>query len=371
MTVLTIAIIILAASIGLSLIQKAVYKRLWNKNLSYNLTASKKAAFEGEKVEITDSVTNGKSLPLPWVYANYLISQYLIFLDSKNNEIRRGERRTLLFVVGTNKTASRKSKVLCSKRGYYVAREFSISANNPLMTEHTRENSSLNFSLLVYPRIVDYPEAVIPLKRIFGTATVKRFIDPDPFVFKGIREYLPTDSFRQINWSATAKSGTLMSNIHDFTVEQNITILLNLERYNGYNRGFVFEEAIRLAAFLSRQCIEVGVPVSLVCPAGDGRPVQISSGLSAAHLETIYATLAYINLNADNHSVAEYLPGVSDKAFILISSYHEADLYEKFMFARRAKTDISWILPHSERDEISAPPHDDITKMEVHSDALV
>jgi len=371
MTVLTIAIIILAVSIGLSLIQKNVYKHFWNKNLNYSMTVSKKAVFEGEKVEITDSVTNGKNLPLPWVYASYLISKHLIFMDSNNNEILRGERRTLLFIVGTKKTTSRKTQVLCSKRGYYLAEEFSISANNPLMTHRSQETSTLNFSLLVYPQIVDYSELVIPLKRILGTVTVKRFIDPDPFVFKGIREYLPTDSFRQINWSATAKSGALMSNIHDFTVEQNITILLNLERYNEYKRDFVFEEAIRLAAYLCRQCINIGVPVSLVCPSRDGHSKQVSSGLSAAHLESIYATLAYIDLSADNHSIAEYIPLVSDKAFILISSYHDTNLYEKFIHARRAKTDISWILPHCDRDEISVPPHDDIIKMEVHKDALV
>jgi uncharacterized protein (DUF58 family) len=324
MTGLLIAAVFLIAVFGFSLLQKEIYQRFWNKNLVYSLRSSKNAVFEGEKVILTDSLTNGKRLPLPWVHVSYRLSQYVMALDNIGQKSNRGERRDLVFIVGMNKTVNRKSTVLCRKRGYYTASDHSVSCNNLFMTDLITETPKLSsFGLLVYPRLVDYPESVIPLSRMLGDVPVRRFIDPDPFTFKGIREYQPYDSFRQINWAAAAKMGVLMSNIYDFTVSQEFTVLLDLQEYSKYNRDFVHEEAIRLAAFICRQCIGMGIPVSLVCPAADGSPMRISGGLTKAHLESIYAGLAYIDLKARNMSVAGHIPKSSDKAYILISSCGE------------------------------------------------
>jgi uncharacterized protein (DUF58 family) len=314
---------LLVVIFGLVWLQKAIYFRYWNKNLVYGMSSSKNAVFEGEKITITDSLSNGKRLPLPWVHVRYKLSRSLVFLDNVNKKINRGERRSLLYIVGMNKAVSRKSTVLCSKRGYYTVSDFSIASNNLFMTGFVTEKLSLRFGLLVYPRLVEYPESVIPLKKMLGDTVVKRFIDPDPFTFKGVREYQPYDSFRQINWSCTAKAGTLMSNIYDFTVYQDITVMLELKDFRDYNRAFVHEEAIRLAAFFCRKCVETGIPVSLICPAADGNPMRISSGLSKGHLATIYTALAFIDLTVLNHPITAQAPSSDNNACILITSISE------------------------------------------------
>jgi uncharacterized protein (DUF58 family) len=315
-----IAIGLLAAVYGLSWLQMVIYRRHWNKNLVYSLHSSKNAAFEGERVTLTDRLSNGKWLPLPWVHVGYRLSRHLVFLDNVNKKISRGERRNLLYIVGMKKAVSQKSTVLCNKRGYYTAASLSINCNNLFMTNYVDEKPDFYFGMLVYPRIVDYPESVIPLNKILGDVSVRRFINPDPFTFKGLREYQPYDSSRQVNWNATARAGTLMSNVHDFTVSQDITVLLDLQDCRMYNRDYVHEEAIRVAAFVCRKCIAVGIPVSLVCPDAEGSIKQINSGLSKAHLEAIYTALAYIDLNAYNRTVTEHIPKSS---YILISSLSE------------------------------------------------
>ena len=328
MTGIIIAGSLLIAILGFSILQKAVYRRYWNKDLVYSLQSSKGAVFEGEKVTITDSLANRKKLPLPWVHVSYKLSRFLVFLDNVSKKVSRGEWRTLLYIVGMNKTVSRKSTVLCSKRGYYTATDISIASNNLFMTEYVAEDVSLHFDLLVYPRIVNYSESVIPLKKMLGDISVRRFTDPDPFTFKGVREYQPYDSFRQINWKATAKIGEIMSNIYDFTVYQDIVVLLDLFHYADYNRNFVHEEAIRIAAFVCRDCIGKGIPVRLVCPASNGKPTQMSCGLSNAHLEKIYTALAFIDLDKFNHSVTDFIPDTNETAYILISSSSEKRVIE-------------------------------------------
>jgi len=364
-----IAAVLLLAAYGFSWLQKAVYRGSWNKNLAYSLRSSSNAVFEGEKVVFTESLTNGKRLPLPWVYVSYTMSRFLVFLDAVNRRIDRGERRSLVYIVGMIKTATRKSTVLCSKRGHYTATGFSMAGNNLLMTNFAEKSGKLEFEMLVYPRLVDYPEAVIPFRRMIGDSTTRRFTDPDPFTFKGIREYQPFDSFRQINWGATARTGALMSNIYDFSVNSDITILLNLQSYCSFERDHVFEEAIRLAAFFCRKCIGAGIPVSLVCPAGDGKPTRISDGMSGSHLETIYAALAYIDLSKWNESLADHFPPDPEKALVLISPYHGEDIREKFMSVRMRSAGAFWIIPHCAQDEIRIATGGDIIAWEVGDDA--
>jgi len=291
--------------------------------------SSKKAVFEGETITITDSLSNKKSLPLPWLHVSYNFSRFLVYLDNINRKVNRGERRTLLYIIGMNKTVSRKSNVLCNKRGYYSVTELVLSCNNLFMTEFTYEKISNDFELLVYPKIVDYSESMIPLNKMLGDITVKRFIDPDPFTFKGIREYQSYDSFRQINWKATAKIGDFMSNIYDFTVFQEITVLLDLQNYKLYNREFVHEEAIRIAAFICRSCINKNIPVSMICPSADGSVMKLTGGSSAAHLEKIYTALAFIDLKKENDPVSDIIAEKNDnKEYILISSFNEKCIIE-------------------------------------------
>jgi len=368
MTATQIALLLLVVIFGFVWLQQIIYRRHWNKGLIYTLRSSKPAVFEGETVTITDRLTNAKKLPMPWVHISYRLSRFLVYLDNINTKRSRGERREILYVVGTNKTVSRKSTVLCEKRGFYTAADFIAVSNNIFMTELMKDRLDVQFGLLVYPRLVNYTESVIPLKQKLGDIQVRRFTDPDPFTFKGIREYQPFDSFRQINWGATAKTGTLMTNIYDHTVSQDVTVLLNMQDFSRYDMDFVHEEAIRLAAFVCRECIGMGIPVSLVCPAGSGRPVRISSGMTKSHLEMLYAALAYIDLTAYNDSVADYLQFDSDKSCILISSYHDEDIYEKFMAARKRGAGAFWIIPHYINDVVDMPASGDILKWGVRRD---
>jgi uncharacterized protein (DUF58 family) len=261
-------------------------------------------------------------------------------------------------------------QAICDKRGIYPLSGYTLTSNNLLMTESKYQELDLRYSITVYPKLVEYPDSLIPLNRISGDIIAKRFINPDPFTFKGIREYQPQDNFKQINYKATAKACKLMSNIYDFTVSQEITVLLNLQEYNEYIRDFVHEEAIRLAAFLCRRCIEAGITVSLVCPSPGGEPQVISNAFSKTQLEIVYTALAGINLNLINHSVADFIPSNREQYCVIISSYHGDDLQKKFREQKENGGNLMWVIPMCERDEINMEG-EGITKWEVQRDAKV
>ena len=346
-----IAAIFLGVIIGFSIIMKKIYRCYWSKNLYYELQPSNCAVFEGETITVIYCLTNRAKLPLPWVHITYRMSRFLVILDNVSQKINRGEMRNLVYVVGANRNAIRKSTVLCRKRGYYKIKEVSISANNPLMTQFTTEKRELKFELIVYPRIVDYDESMFLLKQEQGDKNNRRFVNPDPFTFKGIREYQQYDSFRQINWSATAKTGVMMSNVYDFTISQDITVILNLQKLD-INNEYLHEEAIRLAAYICRSCFNKGVSVSLLCPSGNGEVTRVSAGVSGAQLEIIYTALAFIDLLRVNKTFPNDYSVDAEKSYVLISSYYGKDVQNEFSKLQEKSADAVWIIPHCEGDII-------------------
>jgi uncharacterized protein (DUF58 family) len=364
---ITLGIMLIIAYV-LTLSLKIIYRRFWNVSLYYNMGFSAMTAFEGGYITITEKITNNKRLPLPWVLVNYKIPSVFTYVDSQNRKIKFGEYRELLYIVGMKKTISKKYKVICNKRGVYQLTGFALSGNNPLMNDYRYMDLNIHYTLTVYPKLADYEELEIMYKKMSGDMLARRFINPDPFTFKGIREYQPYDNFRQINFTATAKTGELMSNIYDFTVSQEITILLNLQEYSEYyKREFVHEEAIRLAAFLCRRYAGSGIQVNLVCPSSEGQPVRIGPVSSNAHLENIYTALAQINLNVDISPVTQFITPTPGQTYVLVSSYHGNDLVSKF---REMKEDanIFWIIPICEGDEVTISG-EDIMEWEVRRDA--
>jgi hypothetical protein len=379
---------------GFVFLVKKVYKHHWHVNLDYDLQFSSKSAFEKERIIITDIITNRNRLPLPWIHMSYKKSPNLaypkdsqrepdeeqwddsdyvdevVYRDDYSRELDYNERYSFVYFVASKKTVSRKSEVLCKKRGLYHITDVAIRSNNPLMTGFAIKTFAKTYAITVFPRLIEYSEAVFPFKRLLGDVSVRRFIDPDPFSFKGIREYQPYDNFKQINFNATAKTGELMSNIYDFTISGEITILLNLQNYDiKYNRDYVHEMSIRLTAFLSKRFTELGIPVSLVYPLRDGTPKRIKSGLSGTHLYTIYTALAHIDLTAGIASVSEYMTTNRDITYILISSYHGPDIKNKFIQNQQKNPGNRWVVPYFFGDRLDITESDSIITWEVpHAD---
>lgn len=383
-------IVVFVTVYGFALLVKAVYRRYLRTNLDCALQFSSSAVFEGESILVTDILTNTGRLPLPWIHLSYKKSQNLVYpknlsrepddelwddsdyskemvyLDDYSRELDRNERYSFVYYVAMRKSISRKSTVLCKKRGYYQITDVTIISNNPLMMGLSKKLHDKTYGVTVYPKLVDYDEAVFPFKRFMGDLTVRRFTDPDPFSFKGIREYQPFDNFKQINFNATAKTGELMSNVYDYTISGEVTIVLNLQHYSDvYNRDYVHEASIRLAAFLCRRYVELGIPVSLVYPLRDGMPKRINSGMSGAHLYTIYTALAHIDLSSNIASASEFIAPEENSACILISSYHEQDLYDKFLSVERISPGNRWIVPYYPGDKIEIEDTNSLLKWRV------
>ena len=75
------------------------------------------------------------------------------------------------------------------------------------------------------------PEApeIQPLGGFLGDVSVRRFILEDPSLVLGYRDYTGAEPMKRISWTQTARTGRLMVKQHDFTVDADVAVLVDVE----------------------------------------------------------------------------------------------------------------------------------------------
>lgn len=359
-----IAVLFLMAFI-IYVLQDKLYEKVFNRAYAIDVALSFSAgrAFEGDTLFMTEVITNRKYLPLPWVSVKLQMPRSLEFTDSENSSVTDDYYRNDLFSILMYQRITRRAEFVCAKRGFYRIKTIDLVTSNIFVTRKFASIREANLELLVYPRLIDITTLDIPFKRIIGSIVAKRFINPDPFEFRGIREYQTYDSFSQINFKQSAKSGELMVNLHDHTISQEIVIFLNLQKYSSWSSEFLFEYAISLSASLATYYIDMGVPVSFIHNGG-----VIEKGSGSGHTENIYETLARIEFDGDFAPISGIIDDYgqdTEPTYLLISTYHEKDLQESFDKIKENGNDCMWIIPIDESINVKHLLSEDIYSVEV------
>jgi uncharacterized protein (DUF58 family) len=144
--------------------------------------------------------------------------------------------------------------------------------------------------LTVYPKIVPLAHLGLPSKSPFGSLKTHKIIYEDPSRIVGVRDYVPGDSLRKINWKVSAALGKLQVRKFEpaITLDTLIFLNLNLEEYDLAYADGATELAITVAASIANHLAGLRQPVGLISnghdPAaaeGDELEVEAPRGLSA------------------------------------------------------------------------------------------
>ncbi len=152
------------------------------------------------------------------------------------------------------------------QRGRYREDSFGLATRFPFAFLTKTRHVSLPREVLVYPRIepTDQVFEILPLVR----GEWESFVQGLGSDLYRIREYLPEDSARHVDWKATAKSGSLK--VREFAREDEHKLCIvfdNPEPGVISERGY--EKAVDLTASLAWHFSEQNVEVSFAVP---GRP---------------------------------------------------------------------------------------------------
>lgn len=146
------------------------------------------------------------------------------------------------------------------KRGRYQER-FSLSTRFPFAFLSKTRRVALSREVLIYPELTSYEEIVELLPVLSGKREAyQRGMGSDLY---RIREYLPEDSARHVDWKATAKSGDLK--VREFAREDERRLRLVFDNpAPGQASAQNYERMVSLAASVGWRLSQQGVLLSFV-----------------------------------------------------------------------------------------------------------
>jgi uncharacterized protein (DUF58 family) len=166
-------------------------------------------------------------------------------------------------------------------RGRYVQEGFGVATRFPFSFLVKTRRMALRKEVLVYPSVEPMDEFFEILPMITGE--FEAFVRGRGYDLYRIREYLPEDSARHVDWKATAKSGALK--VREFTREDERKLRIVFDN-PAPSSGVVpqaYERAVALAASLAWHFATEDTDLSFAAPGYRGAP-------------DIYDFLAYLAL---------------------------------------------------------------------------
>jgi len=151
-------------------------------------------------------------------------------------------------------------------RGCYREDSFGVATRFPFAFLTKTRHISLKREILVYPRIEPTDEIfeILPLVR----GEWESFVRGRGSDLYRIREYMPEDSARHVDWKATAKSGSLKVREFAREDERKLSIAFDNPQWGALSDAS-YEKAVDLAASLAWHFSTQAAEVSFVIP---GRP---------------------------------------------------------------------------------------------------
>ena len=161
---------------------------------------------------------------------------------------------------------------LCfTRRGRYCESSFGIATRFPFAFLTKTRDVALQREILVYPAIEPPDELfqILPLVR----GEWESFVRGRGSDLYRIREYMPEDSARHVDWKATAKSGSLK--VREFSREDERKLCIVFDNPTaGVISEPAYERAVNLAASLAWHFASQDAEVSFVVP-GQGRDTDL------------------------------------------------------------------------------------------------
>ena len=344
-------------------VQTVLYRKRALKNLSADVTFSTPVASCGDTITITETIINQKALPLPWITLKFEASRELLFLDMTNTKVSDHYYREDLMSLSGWQQHNRHILVLCRRRGYFRFKRLSISTRDLLLLSLIVNDYPCDSTLTVLPQVLNAPEMDILFRLFLGDEESRRSPVSDPFTFAGIREYQPWDTFRNINWNATAKKNEIMVNINQHTYHQKIVLILNIMPFALSRNESLLEKSISLAMTWVAAAVSGSIPVRLLSNSKDiltEASVDTEYGCSDDHLNRIGIDLARIDLTKRAYPFIPFVEkALEDKSdsttYVIISANTDPSLQSYLIGKHRAGIRLTWVIPYDSLNRIPVP----------------
>jgi uncharacterized protein (DUF58 family) len=160
-------------------------------------------------------------------------------------------------------------ELLFDHRGRYCQDSFGLSTRFPFAFLTKTRRVPIEREIIVYPPVEPTDEYFEILPMITGE--FETFARGRGYDLYRIREYLPEDSARHVDWKATAKSGSLKVREFSREDERKLRIVFDNPAPGSVSEK-AYENAVALAASLGWHFSAENTEISFVAPGYDGGP---------------------------------------------------------------------------------------------------
>ncbi|HBI55789.1 MAG TPA: hypothetical protein DDY38_03050 [Firmicutes bacterium] len=259
--------------------------------LTYQLALENKDYEIGEEIPVSSLVENNKPLTVSYLKVDEFFPPH--FNVAKNTYS--------LFIMPFQRVR-RKYKIFANKRGLFRINEAVLELGDFVGFKSEQKRMALDQEIVVLPKKVELAESIVPLGALGGDVSVRRWIIDDPLMTIGIREYTGNEPQRFIHWPSSAKYGRLMVKKFDFTTDNSVLVILNVETMKPSWKPIeeeLIDEAVSLARGVLEEFEELNIPYGLATNAyneqSGGRGYYYHTGLGAGHLGALLHTLGSIH----------------------------------------------------------------------------
>lgn len=353
------------------ILQRFLYAHCWNMGLTAELRFSRNELAEGESCQLREVVMNRKLLPVPMLHVKFQVDKSLVFDGEKNVSVSDKCYKNDIFSLMMYQKITRTLNFTATKRGFYWIDKLDLVSSDLFMKDKLLASAENHVELLVYPGQVNVQGLKLLFKNLLGTTLTRQYSYEDPFEFRGIRQYQSYDTMKDVNWKASAKTGELKVNIHDYTARQEVIFVLNLKTESMMEYDSLKEESIRLVNSLSAMFGAKGIPCGIISNGRDvitGEELCLPTGSGRPHMQAVRERLARIDLRQQPREIMETLKEYSrDRGlkkdttlYVMVSYSQRAEMYEEFRQIARESKGCMWILPLLHRMEQRLENSDDL-----------
>ncbi|MFC5602890.1 DUF58 domain-containing protein [Sporosarcina koreensis] len=282
-----------------------IYFSKVGQGLSVKFRAKQKRILIGDGEELVLEFENG-TVPI-WNGTLTLSLEDAVAPSSDNKKHYSGiYDLTVPFAIGGNKKTEIRIPLEGKKRG--LSRVTRVMLEIPHLFGDGFVNMELNepiyYQSLVYPKVTPLGRELKSSPYKPGETEQKQSLFMDAFQPIGTRDYIPTDRFDQIHWTASARMQKLQTKEFLPVSSQSVVLIMNaIEK----DRGFLdFEKKLERLVSYADYCMKNDIPYSVAINIRSfgGKPyLLLPSGSGKVQFQKVMVMLAKIS---DKHAKLPY-----------------------------------------------------------------
>lgn len=249
-----------------SIMLNRLYERFVMKKLSFEIVNDEVRHYKGESGILKIKVAQRGIMPLLGARLTITAGNDIEFNNDQALKIRHQTETAVVFTVLPKKETILEIPYTAVHRGvsYIISSQLNIPRIFGFGHMELSQVGAAKHEIIIYPDKFAVHNEQIKYKADEGLFQNNDSLYKDPLVTIGNREYMPSDSFRDINWKQTARTGELQSKVFEKTTYSDWLILVNLRSETAFAPPKNIEEIFEKLSYLTGEIAKENITYSMI-----------------------------------------------------------------------------------------------------------